>query len=121
MYKLTDRRLNVAEEILDNYREKLVKTEKFNVPSLERELRDMWSIGYQELKDIMLDILKNHDRYKYVALYYMEYSNAPGVVSEFKRPLADAYGISHYHSDDRDDAQQSFWKNAHLELSQNAA
>lgn len=121
MYKLTERRLEAAELILERYRAELIECGLFHAGSLERELRDVWSIGYQEIKDIMIDIVKRHERYHYIAIYYMEHSNSPGVVSEFKRTLADEYGIASYDHGERKAAQKEFWENALLELREQEA
>ena len=76
---------------------------------LERELRDLWGIGYQELKDIIIDMVKK-DQFPEVAAYYMEHSNSGvGVVSEFKRPLSKLYGIPYFHHADREKKRQEFW------------
>ncbi|MDA3961725.1 MAG: hypothetical protein PF961_13125 [Planctomycetota bacterium] len=117
MYKLTNKRLMVAKDILEAYRSQLAQSLQFDAPALEHELKKIWSIGYQEIIDIMIEILKNHDRYRYVAAYYMENSDAPGVAFEFKAPLSKAYGISRYDSDARNEAQLSFWESAQQELS----
>ena len=116
MYRLTDRRLAKAEQLLEQYRSELVEHGRFNVTAMDHELKDLWNIGYQELKDVVVDMYKNHDRYKYVAVYYMEHSNDIGVAGEFKPILADAYGLKRYHDDDLDASRQRFWENATAEL-----
>ena len=121
MYKLTERRLILAQKILEDYRAELTRNKRFSAGLLERALKDVWVIGYQSIKEIMIDVLKNHERYGFVAAYYMEHINAPVVVLEFKRPLAKAYGISHYDSDERKNARESFWRNAYLELTKSDA
>jgi hypothetical protein len=111
VYKLTKRRLDAAEPILEKYRSHLHKSRHMQSMVLERELRDCWGIGYQELKDIIIDLAKT-DRYRLVAAYYMQHQNAPGPVSEFQKPLADLYGTPHYDPFDKDGKQKAFWENA---------
>lgn len=120
MYKLTDRRLEVAEQILEKYRSHLIEGHRFSAPSLEHELRAVWTnVGYQEIKGIMIDMFKNHERFKYVAAFYMENSNATGVVSEFKSTLAKAYGVRSFHSSDAEKGKEEFWETAREELGKN--
>lgn len=116
MYKLTESRLKKAEPVLERYRAELIEVGCFSASAFERELRDIWKIGYQDLKDVMLDMYREHDRYQHVALHYMEHSSSPGVVTEFKRTLAEAYGIRSYDHGDRANAKAKFWHDAFLEL-----
>jgi hypothetical protein len=58
MYRLTNRRLSAATTILEKYRAKLFGSHQIEPMHLEQELRDLWDIGYQELKDVMIDMLK---------------------------------------------------------------
>jgi hypothetical protein len=109
MYRLTDKRLQKAQPILDKYRADLFTARSFAVRGLERELRDTWSLGYQELKDIIRELLKN-DRYREVAAYYMERSNPVGVVSEFQQPLAYLYGLKWFHAPEREGKRAAFWE-----------
>ena len=108
MYKLTERRLNKARSILDEHKSILDTHGTIDVGAFEMSLRECWNLGYQELKDIIIALSKLDD-YVYLAAYFMEHSNAPGVVSEFKRPLAKLYGITHYSSPNRESAQRDFW------------
>jgi hypothetical protein len=67
-------------------------------------------VGYQELKQIIIDLSKR-DHYRYLAAHYMENSNATGVVTEFQGELAAMYGIrSYYHAPDREEKQKAFWQ-----------
>ena len=116
MYRLTDRRLAKAKQLLEGYRSNLAEHGRFNVSVMDHELKEIWNIGYQELKGVIIDMFENHERYRYVAVYYMEHSNATGVVGEFQDPLADAYGITHYHDDMLAESRQRFWANANAEL-----
>lgn len=85
---------------------------------LERELRDLWGMGYQSLKDVMIDILSNHAEYSHLAAYYMEHSNTPGVVTEFQSPLAKLYGLSSWSYDDaKEQKREEFWERAFAMIS----
>ena len=84
---------------------------------LELELRQLWGLGYQALKFIMIDIVLNHPEYAHLAAYYMEHSNPVGVVTEFQRPLAKLYGLTSWHYDDEKDYKRAeYWKNAFTPL-----
>jgi len=87
MYRLTQIRLGKARHILEKYRDQLHRHSHFDAGQFEMELRKCWNLGYKELKSIAEDMLKNA-RYKCVALYYMEHSNAPGAVVEFQPLLS---------------------------------
>ena len=108
MYRLTDRRLQQATDILERYRDQLLKTFQFDAMRLDRELQTCWNVGYQELKSIFMDMLKN-EHYRHVAIFYMENVNNPVVVSEFQSPLAKVYGIRYYHAPERKQKQEEFW------------
>ncbi len=109
MYRLTEKRLASAEAILGKYRAELFANRCFNAQIFERELRDLWQTGYQEMKSIALQLLKN-ERYREVAVYYMEHSNpGTGVAAEFKRALASLYGMESFHAVERDEMRKKFW------------
>lgn len=108
MYRLTDRRLASARPILQRYHDQLMKHHSIVVSKLEQELRDLWGIGYQELKDVIIDMVKKNT-FPELAVYYMEHSPGAGVVCEFQRPLAEIYGISHFHHADREQKRQEYW------------
>lgn len=111
MARLTDRRFEQAKPILDRYRDKLAQSQNhsFHAGFLEKELRELWRMGYQELKGVMKD-LSRRPGYTHLAAYYMEHSNAgSGVAEEFKDTLAALYGVRHYHADDREEKQRAFW------------
>ena len=116
MYRLTDQRLAKAKHLLEEYRGKLAEHGRFNVTTLDHELKQLWDIGYQELKDVIEDMYKKHSRYQYVAVYYMEHSNDTGVVSEFQPLLANAYGLEDYYDGEREASQKLFWENARKDL-----
>lgn len=109
MYRLTEIRLRKAEPILENYRRRLYERFRFEPGLLERELRECWNVGYQELKDIFKDMLKQ-ERYRYVAIYYMENISGAAVVSEFWEPLAEAYGVRYFRAPDMEQKCEEFWK-----------
>ncbi len=112
MANLTPQRLTRAADILERYRSALFTGRKYDTGQFEHELRDLWTVGYQELKGIMID-LAGHGRFQEVAAYYMEHSNAPGVVSEFQRPLTELYGVrSYHHSPDFEEKKAAFWERA---------
>ena len=110
MTSLTQPRFDKAKAILDKYREQLHSTGHISAGDFEHELRECWGIGYHELKDVIIDLSKR-GHYKYLAARYMEQSNVPGVVSEFKKVLAGMYGIECYDaSPDRKEKQEAFWQ-----------
>ncbi|HUE69845.1 MAG TPA: hypothetical protein VMP01_03060 [Pirellulaceae bacterium] len=112
MYKLTERRLEAARDILEKYREQLHRSGSISAMSLEKELRDCWGgMGYQTLKGIIIDML-NNERYRLVAAYYMQHQNAPGPVSEFKPHLARLYGTPTYDPFDKQGTRKAFWEAA---------
>jgi hypothetical protein len=106
MYKLTERRLAKAVDILNAAAADLANKKHINTSTLEMQLRDCWDLGYQELKDIFCQMLKM-DEYQNLAAFYMQFSNTTGVVSEFQMPLCDFYGIDQV---PRDISFQQFWK-----------
>ena len=111
MYRLTERRLAAAQEILDRYADWLQDRHGINSAMLEKELRDVWDIGYQELKDIIIDML-NQDGYRLIAAYYMQHQSATGPVSEFQPHLARLYGTRMYDPFDEEGKQSAFWEAA---------
>ena len=109
MYRLTEKRLARAEGILEKYRAELFAKRSFSAESFERELRELWKVGYQQMKSIARDML-NKERYREVAAYYMEHSNpGTGVAAEFRLPLASLYGIRSYHAPEREQMRTKFW------------
>src|SRR3954471_21648518 len=111
MFTLTEHRLEAAKRVLDKYRATLQEQHRFDAAALEQELRQCWSTGYREIKDNMIQLLAT-DEYPLVAAWYMEHSNAPGVVVEFQAPLAKLYGVASYHSPEREEKQRQFWQHA---------
>ncbi len=110
MANLTDRRFQVAKPTLDRYRDELMRKRNINVMAFEQELKDLLDLGYQDLKSMMIQLSKKPE-YVYLAARYME-GGSPGVVSEFQQPLAELYGISHYHADDLEQKQKEYWERA---------
>lgn len=116
MHRLTERRLASAQAILERYRADLFDRHSFNAQSFERELRELWKLGYHEMKSIARDMLKNK-RYREVAAYYMEYSNpGTGVAAEFKLPLASLYGIKSYDAPEREEMRKKFWAGVYASI-----
>jgi hypothetical protein len=112
MYDLTEARLERARPILERYRSKLIETRAFEPHEFENELRVALFLGYRELRAIVVEILEQHERYRYVAAYYMEHISANGVLLEFQEALAKAYGIRAYDSPELEDAGKAFWSYA---------
>lgn len=110
MYKVTDRRFQKAESILEEYRDSLNKNLDYDTHAFEMELRNCWDVGYQEIKDLLIDLIKKHPRYKHLALYYMQFQNAPGPVCEFHETLAKEYGAENYYSDEFEQKKDRFWE-----------
>ena len=108
MYRLTERRLAKALDILEKYRAQLRKCMRFEAGCFERELCECWGVGYREMKGLAEDMLKN-ERYRHVAVYYMEHSNTPGVSDNFKDPLSRVYGIKWYNDPDMPEKRDMFW------------
>jgi len=108
MYRLTERRLQTAQGILEKYREQFLRNLQFDAHTFEQELRKCWHLGYQEFKSIARNMLRI-PRYRHVAVFYMEKINAPVVVSEFQAPLARVYGIRHYDDPERQQKREKFW------------
>jgi hypothetical protein len=107
MYRLTEKRLAAAAGVLEKYRAQLFAKRAFDADRFERELRDLWKTGYREMKAVAIQLLKNQ-RFREVAVYYMEHSN---VGAEFKVPLASVYGVKGFDVPERDEAQKRFWAN----------
>lgn len=88
MYNVTDRRMEKARNILDEYKRILEERGTFQTGMLESSLRDVWNTGYQEIKSAMIDLYKNHLEYSALAEYYMRNQAPRGMmVSEFKKVL----------------------------------
>jgi hypothetical protein len=101
MYKVTQRRLTKAQPILERHRAELHRSGMTDARAVEMALRECWNVGYQEMKDLAADLLKQ-ERYRFLAAYYMENSNGSRqrVAMEFKDDLAKLYGIRWYDAKD---------------------
>lgn len=108
-YRMTDRRMEKAQPILDTYRGRWVKSGFYDVQQFENEIKQTLDLHYKQAQDVLVDLLKNQ-RYQLMVLYYMQHHNVPGPPSEFKRHLAKAYGLKIYDCSEREEAQNSFWK-----------
>jgi hypothetical protein len=108
MATLTEARFDKTKAILDRYNERLLQTGKLDFHAFEADLKDIWKLGYQGLKQIIIDLSKREE-YVPLAARYME-EGMPGVAAEFKIPLAKLYGISHYHSEEQEEKRKAFWK-----------
>ncbi|MCC7419822.1 MAG: hypothetical protein IT428_06060 [Planctomycetaceae bacterium] len=108
--KLTERRLEKIDGILRKYRDQLFRSKGFSASALESELKVALDTGYQSIKGIAGDLLKN-ETYREVAVYYMEHSNGDirRVASEFKEDLAKVYGASHFEAKDINEKRASYW------------
>ena len=107
MASLTKKRLEAATPILERYREKLLENGDFRIAELESELKDCWGIGFTDLKSIMPEMLKN-ERFRLVAVKYLEQTNGTGVPVHFQEFLCDVYGIDHFGSH-VPEAKKHFW------------
>jgi hypothetical protein len=109
MLRLTDKRLASATPILEKYRAELFANRSFNAQVFERELRELWQTGCQEMKSAALQLAKR-ERYREASVYYMEHSNpGTGVAAEFKLPLAEVYGLKTFDIPERAEMQEKFW------------
>ena len=115
MYRLTERRLKKALPILEEYRNTLHTKRWFNAWMLDTALQKCWNIGYRELKGIMIDMLANQ-RFRFVAIYYMENCNhGSGVISEFRPHLVKSFGLRHWNSGLVKNASKDFWEKFKLD------
>ena len=109
MYKLTKIRETKALPVLEKAYQSLKFRGSFDVHAFERELRDIWDIGYHELYDVMEDALRDW-RWRYVAVYYMERINGPCLTCELRHALEKAYGFEGWNNTDAwEDARARFW------------
>ena len=104
-------RLQDAEDIVEDYYQKLSADKKFSTSHFEHDLRQRWqkhesvsALGFKEF------ILKLHDddRYKNVALYFMANStNTPP--EEYKTRAEKAFAAKHG-SEEYATAADNYWK-----------
>jgi len=109
-YKLTEKREEKATPMLEEAFEFLVKTEGGSLPAgFERDLMACWGFSsYKTLKPIMSDMLR-HERYKYLAVAYMEKPGLNAIVSEFKSPLAKLHGHRSFNPEKYKEDRKQFW------------
>ena len=108
MYKLTAMREEKATDILSKHRQAMAEHGRIITHQFEQELRECWNIGYQELKDIVIELFKRPE-YQRMAAYYMQHQNTPGPVSEFKPHLAKLYGVEYYDSPETKAKRKAYW------------
>jgi hypothetical protein len=119
MYRLTHKRKKLARDILEKWTRELHDRRWIDARLMEHELRECWQLGYQELKDLMIDTMENHSEFAHLAAWYMEHSNATGAVVEFQGPLSRLYGLrSWYYDDERDAKHAAYWEQAFASISQ---
>ncbi len=104
-------RLQDAEDIVEDYYQKLSADKKFSTSHFEHDLRHRWqkhesvsALGFKEF------ILKLHDddRYKNVALYFMANStNTPP--DEYKAHAEKAFAVK-YGSDEYAATAENYWQ-----------
>jgi len=58
MARLTERRFQQAENILEEYRNLLFTNLEYSADKFEAELKKCWEVGYQEIKDLMIDLIR---------------------------------------------------------------
>jgi hypothetical protein len=119
MYRLTDLRFKKSKEILEKYHDQFYRSFEFDARAFECELKECLKTGYKEIGDIAVGLLKD-DKYRHVALYYMEHCDGQCVRSEFKGHLADAYEISAYDIQRREDKKEEFWSRFKADVLGNA-
>jgi hypothetical protein len=109
MTKTTEKRFDAATDIFEKYRKHLQKSGSMSTAAFEKELRDLWEVGYQTIKSLVLELSKIR-RYRYIAAYYMEHIYPGGPAAEFKSRLAKMYGASSYHySKAMTEKREAFW------------
>jgi hypothetical protein len=113
LVELTPERCEAAKAILEKYRRQLHATGSLSQPALfsfHKELRECWDVSYPEMKRIITELAKTPDN-RYLAAYYMEYSNGHGfAVAEYQPTLAELYGIESYRSEDKAARERDFWQ-----------
>ncbi len=110
MATLTKNRLEAAKPILEAYRKRLHEAGSMDARQLEAELRKCWDAGYLTIRSIVIDMVKNHPRYRYVAAYYMENEHPTGVGAHFRAALTKLYGTRGLPAEKRDAKRAAFWK-----------
>lgn len=115
MYKLTERRMVKVQPILEAYRGELRCYGTFDADRFESAMKAALDTGYQEMKSVADQLLKN-DRFCAVAVFYMENMGVPGPCVEFQHSLAKVYGLRYYEDPQQDEARANLWKRLKSEL-----
>jgi hypothetical protein len=111
MATLTEKRLKAAKPTLESYRKRLHDAGKMDARQFEAELRQAWEMGYGPTwKTIVIDMAKNHPRYKYVAAYYIENEHPTGVSAHYRSVLTKLYGTRGLTAEKREAKRAAFWK-----------
>lgn len=113
MFKLTDRRMERVRPILDKYRRELRERRTFDGSMFEHEMRDALDTGYQEMKDVAIQLAR-HPLYRGVAIRYMESGFAP--CSEFTLELPKLYGTACYRDGGYEACRAIVWRSIWTEL-----
>lgn len=115
MSRLTKDRLTAAEPVLDRYLDKLRRDRFFSAAALERELSDLWRIGYQQVTGVIADLAETPG-YRLVAADALGPPDAApravDVAPEFHASLAKLYGLASYDAPDRERKRSEFWSRA---------
>ena len=116
-------RLQDAEDIVENYYQKLSEDKKFSTAHFEHELRQRWqkheTVTALGFKDFLLKLFED-DRYKNVALYFMANdANAPS--AEYKSRLEQSYSADpktplQYDTDAYKEAERLYWDKLELKI-----
>ncbi|QDV62187.1 restriction endonuclease [Crateriforma conspicua] len=118
MYRLTEKRKREAQTVFDKYTRDLHDHRWINTTRLEAELRSIWDLGYQEIKDVMIDMAEHHTELTHLSAFFMEHNNPMGVVSEFQETLARLYGLSGWNTDsNQESARKAYWERAFAVIS----
>lgn len=114
MYTLTEKRLEEAKPILNEFRDRLHSEGSIDALDFERRLIEGLGCGKVDFKEVSKQLLKT-DEYLYLAAYHMENSNGPRdlVALEFKTSLAKIYGVDIYGSEGMEEARERFWDGMH--------
>ena len=112
VYQLTNNRLEKVMTFLERHRSSLVSTGAMDTHQFEDDLKRLLKLNYKQVKDILIDIVNRYPRYRYLALYFMQYCNPTGPVMEFRSTIARAYGLEFFTPDEVDARSKEFWQEA---------
>ena len=110
MATLTEKRLTQAKPVLESNRKRLHESGKIDARQFEKELREVWDVKYLTFRTIIIDMAKNHSRYKYLVAYYIENENPNGVGAHYRSALAKLYGMRRLADPEREKKKAAFWK-----------